>query len=332
MKRVTAITVALVLLFTLITACGGGSRSPSPTPTPAPAPAPAPRSEPEPEIEPETEQTSESGVNIGDIIDFGGLEWLILDISDDKALILSKEVLDNQEYYSELHADITWEDSDIRQYLNEQFYDDAFTPEEQMLIMETQVTNDDNPEHGTPGGNDTTDKIFLLSIDEATQYFPDDSARVGRDADGMLSAWMLRSPGMEGSVVARIYTDGPIDYDGALYNHQEQGVRPAMWIDLSGLAELSVPHESTPTSDYDWKQFLQDYEDWMNDYIDFMEKYNEDPTNIEFLTEYLELLEKMGDWAERAEEIEEDLANNPEALKDYLETLSRIIQRLSEIG
>ena len=88
--------------------------------------------------------------------------------------------------------------------------------------------------------------------------------------------------------------------------------------------------ENPVTPDYDWRQFLIDYEEWMDDYIAFLKKYEADPTNLELLTESLDLMIKAAEWAERAEEIETDLENDPDALKEYLEVLTRILKKLTD--
>jgi len=87
----------------------------------------------------------------------------------------------------------------------------------------------------------------------------------------------------------------------------------------------------TPTvPDYDWRQFLKDYEEWMDDYIAFLKKYEEDPNNLDLLMESLDLMIKAAEWAERAEEIEADLENDPVALKEYIEVLTRILKKLTD--
>jgi len=93
----------------------------------------------------------------------------------------------------------------------------------------------------------------------------------------------------------------------------------------------STENTETPAVlDYDWKQFLKDYEKWIDDYIAFLKKYEEDPTNLSLMTEALDLMIKAGEWAERAEEIEVDLENDPAALKEYNEVLSRILKKLTD--
>ncbi|MDD6035308.1 MAG: DUF6273 domain-containing protein [Lachnospiraceae bacterium] len=71
---------------------------------------------------------------------------------------------------------IEWHDKAMEagRWLNSDFYRTAFSEKERASIAETLVRNADNPEYGTEGGNDTRDKVFLLSIEEATTYFDSD--------------------------------------------------------------------------------------------------------------------------------------------------------------
>jgi len=81
----------------------------------------------------------------------------------------------------------------------------------------------------------------------------------------------------------------------------------------------------------DWRQWLSDYEEWVDEYIDFMERYAENPSDLSLLTEYMEFMTRLIEWTEQAAEIELDLVNDPAALTAYLETMSRILQRLAEV-
>jgi len=96
----------------------------------------------------------------------------------------------------------------------------------------------------------------------------------------------------------------------------------------------NTPEElnSIPSSNYDWKQFLKDYEEWVDSYIILLNKYNENPLDMSILTEYLEQMQKLVEWSEKADQVEIDLANDPNAMKEYLETLSRIILKLSGVS
>ena len=116
------------------------------------------------------------------------------------------------------------------------------------MIPSILVINDDNPTYGTNGGNNTTDRIFLLSIEEANNYFLSDSARAVKatayavsqgvyvsPTNNNSSWWWLRSSGIYSSLAARLITYGGIDADGNSVSSSIIGVRPALWIDFSNL-------------------------------------------------------------------------------------------------
>ena len=124
-----------------------------------------------------------SSVKVGDIIKFGSyeqdantsngkeaIEWQVLDKKDGKLLVISKYALDYQPFNT-TNDTVTWEDCSLRSWLNQRFINAAFTSEEKKKIQTTKVVNEDNPYWGSDGGNDTQDKVFLLSISEAAKYF-----------------------------------------------------------------------------------------------------------------------------------------------------------------
>ncbi|MDR0220206.1 MAG: FecR family protein, partial [Lachnospiraceae bacterium] len=188
-------------------------------------------------------QSSNDNYEVGDIVGFGGYEWRVLEVSDGKALLLSEYVLELRPYNGEWRDDLTfdeniaalsttWADCDLRAYLNGEFYD-SLGADIKARIVETQVVNDDNPEYGTPGGADTNDKIFLLSIDEAEAYFSDDTARIAYDSSGAASWWWLRSPGYGSRYAALVGRGGDVDVNGIYGIYIGYGgVRPALWLNL----------------------------------------------------------------------------------------------------
>ncbi len=125
-----------------------------------------------------------ANAKVGDIVTFGTyeqdgnaengaepIEWFILDMEDGQATLLSVYLLDGHRYHPEEMDKITWEDCELRAWLNDDFLNAAFTEAEQEHIAVTNVINEDNPIYGTPGGNDTADKIWLLSLGELEKYF-----------------------------------------------------------------------------------------------------------------------------------------------------------------
>lgn len=118
-------------------------------------------------------------VKSGEIITFGAypqtadgadlipIKWRVLQNSGNELFILSEYILDCKRYHGKSvditwHdcVDITWRDCDLRKWLNDEFYNIAFTATEKEFIKTTHCT--DNGE----GSSDTEDKVFLLSVNE----------------------------------------------------------------------------------------------------------------------------------------------------------------------
>ena len=177
-------------------------------------------------------------VTIGSI-DNQALEWTVLDIKGDKALVLCNYGI----AYTYLNASdrvYTWATCDVRQNMNTQaFLDQIFTAQEQELIVQTTITNSNNPDYGTSGGNSTSDKLFLLSADEVLTYFSSPSqtrCQAGRfiQQDQYFDwYWWLRTPGMNDNMASVVTPDGIVSTGGAYANDPNALIRPAMWIKLS---------------------------------------------------------------------------------------------------
>ncbi len=217
------------------------------------------------------EQTLSQNAAAGDVITFGhyeqdndldngpeAIEWIVLDVQDGKALLLSKYGLDAKPYNNE-RVDVTWENCTLRSWLNGTFLNEAFTAQEQNGILTTSVDNSSSQGYWrTNGGNNTQDRIFLLSYAEANKYLDvqyweiDGSdqnmksrtsptayalqAGAGtsddyKTADGAVTGWWwLRSPGDYQDYAASVDLDGSLNYDSV---HYASGVvRPALWINL----------------------------------------------------------------------------------------------------
>ena len=220
------------------------TKTASPVPTKTPAPTPKPTSTPLP------------AVKAGDHITLGkyeqngnaangreSIEWLVLTVENGRALVISRYGLDVKLYHESMQG-VTWENCSMRKWLNGDFYDSAFSSEEKARIRRVTLKNPDNPKFGTKGGNDTQDRIFLLSLDEVKLYFRNDSSRkmlptsyaqsngayVNR-ANGS-AWWWLRSPGNSSFSAAGVDTEGKIYSDGVRVNSMIGAVRPAFWIEL----------------------------------------------------------------------------------------------------
>lgn len=174
------------------------------------------------------------------------IEWLVLAKENSNVLLISKKALDCKSYNT-IEVNVTWETCSLRTWLNNDFLNYAFTKEEQAIINTTDVSADANPDYDTDPGNDTKDKVFLLSIEEANKYFDNNNERVCEptdyaDANGAYVYdeddtsncwWPLRSPGLNGRHVAGVFSDGEIGEKGGTITNYYACVRPAMWISLT---------------------------------------------------------------------------------------------------
>jgi hypothetical protein len=199
---------------------------------------------------------------VGDIVDFGGHEWRVLEVKDGKALLLSEYLLGTREF-NEGTTDVTWAECDLRAYLNGEFLE-RFGAGYRACIIETRNSNQDNQWSGTSGGEDTDDYVFLLSLEEVVKYFGDSGqlAKQPTDRDGFEAAsiddryneariayfknrelsmwWWLRSPGRLSDQRTSVQYNGYILVNGFEASGMEGGIRPAMWLDLA-MAEVALP-------------------------------------------------------------------------------------------
>lgn len=169
------------------------------------------------------------------------IEWIVLDEEDGKLLLISRLNLDIYEFNSE-YVETTWEESSLREWLNNTFLNDAFSAAEQARICEIELTNEDNPYFGTQGGNDTADKLFVLSLSEASSYFGADGDRQADTTEYAkvqgsypnsnygTSWYWCRTPGYSGDYFTFVSGNGAPFIGGNTVDHGASAVRPAMWI------------------------------------------------------------------------------------------------------
>ena len=231
------------------------------------------------------------------------VKWRVLSNAGGQLFLLSDQNLEVFQYHTE-RENVTWETSTIRSWLNgydasantggsngidytgDNFLDTAFSADEQAAIAVTRVVNEPNTDYDTDGGNDTTDRIFLLSIREAyysPTYFPRGTSAVstntayvaaggklgkGMNPAGAADWWWLRSPGFYNTDAAFIeWEDGTPNTDGQRVNYDRMAVRPAFNLKLSSVLFTSAADGGKPAnglaevaaySGKDWKLTLLD--------------------------------------------------------------------------
>ena len=181
------------------------------------------------------------------------IQWIVLDKIDGQLLLLSADVLEARQYHHVPFEEVTWENSDLRAWMNDDFYEGAFTPVQRGLIETVRNENADQSITGASGGVATDDRVFALSETESLIYFNTPAARsdVGaalasqHAAAGPLSVsedgtadWWLRSPGTYGFATQFVDVSGTPSLSGANVDLQ-YGARPALWIKVAGAGEES---------------------------------------------------------------------------------------------
>ena len=205
-------------------------------------------------------EKGKTGYMIGDIITFGAywqdrnaadgkkpIEWIVLDVNADGSLVLlSKYALDGKPYNTIDYA-VTWKTCTLRKWLNGDFCNAAFSAEEQARMKYTNIVNKAHPEYDTEGGKDTFERLWLLSINEVTdyfrkdqcyEYFTDNSSRICAptayaEAQGVYAYdgycwWWLRSPGCDSWCASYVNRVGIVNDYGYDVYCGTSGVRPAM--------------------------------------------------------------------------------------------------------
>ena len=199
------------------------------------------------------------------------IEWLVLDVQDGKALLISRYGLDAHRVDASEYQG--WDKSEIRSWLNSTFLNTAFTDKEQEGIVTTTVKTGNNADwvafakkegwnyNSVDGGSDTQDKIFLLSLEEAMEYGGysslEDFSNKGTEklqavptayavAQGAYQSssstlngvgccwWWLRSPGSISFSASFVGHGGSLDYFSVDYT--DEAVRPAFWLNLDSAA------------------------------------------------------------------------------------------------
>ncbi len=228
------------------------------------------------------------------------IQWRVLENTEGELFLLSDQNLDVFQY-NIANVNVTWATSTIRSWLNgydashnigtgyagvdytsDNFISTAFSDGERTAIAETNVVTADNG--SVDGGDDTTDKIFLLSIEQAqnSSFFSDNSSRIatntayvagGGTLDGYMNgvgeanSWWLRSPGIYAENVAYVAEGGSVYSNGGSVNRYDVAVRPAFHLGLNSVLFTSAAAGGKPegglqeVSEYDgnqWKLTLKD--------------------------------------------------------------------------
>lgn len=172
------------------------------------------------------------------------IEWIVLKEEEHCCLCISKYLLDCKQYHN-LSEIVIWQDCTLRNWLNHDFLMTAFSAEEREKILLSDIIN--------PAKN-TQDYIFLLSPDEAEEYFEFKERGAATTAyareqgawfleddcdDKNNGGWVLRYYGVEDDeggeegkydFITVVNFDGYIEYGADDVIAKNVCIRPAFWL------------------------------------------------------------------------------------------------------
>jgi hypothetical protein len=253
MKKLFSIILTLSLVTTLmltLAACGGeiepdlydltraaiGDEEVIPL-----DPPPEPTDDPEipieePEITEELDEPVEASIEVGNIIPFGDYDWRVLDVQDGRALIITENIIEKRPFNDDDNHKggtlIMWSDSELRSYLNNEFYS-SFNANDREKIIVTINQNPDNPWIVSGEDADTEDYIFLLSLEEVMQYFGGDigllydnrlDEPIPFEEEGFPTRWWWIDDERQGT--SRIIDE----YNSARIAYDDNGEAQAWWL------------------------------------------------------------------------------------------------------
>ena len=208
------------------------------------------------------EQTA-SAVHVGDIITLGQYEqdndldngpepidWIVITIDGNEAQLLSQYVLDAKPW-NDKPSRADWKNnSTLRLWLNDEFYNSVFTDEEKAVIITKEVENYGKGYKAEP----TADPVYLLSQFQADELFHswEDGRAIATPyamANGIYLStkykiggtptvmWWTRSPSWEGyNRAGYVAASGGVDWCGGeengKINNKRWGVRPVICVNL----------------------------------------------------------------------------------------------------
>ncbi len=198
-------------------------------------------------------------INRGDIVSFGfydqdgnaengseAIEWIVLEVEEDRVLLISRYILDAARFANPARS-TNYAGSDIRNWLNNDFKESAFSSAQQEVLLSFTVDPGKNESHPAVGqGQAVEDKVGILSIEQIYHYFPGFSDRqcrateraadngVFRAGNGF-SPWWTCTMGANSIQATLARSDGDINFDGRDLSLGTFGARPVICLSRDAL-------------------------------------------------------------------------------------------------
>ena len=170
----------------------------------------------------------------GNTVIFGNIRWLVADVQEGRLLLVQKTPQYTDVVFGTKGKDYSWESSEIREWLNDDFINENFSEAEKEYLIDSEIRTEANSDYQTLDDSVTQDYVFLLSEQEAGQY-----GEVLTGKDNRVS-WWLRTPGAEKESVEYVTADGKIITYGNIQSSKDLAIRPALWVQAEGTGSPSA--------------------------------------------------------------------------------------------
>ena len=199
-------------------------------------------------------------LRVGDVYQFGtyeqdnnvangkeDIDWLVLEKQNNKVLLISKHALEYKQYHTDRNM-IDWETSALRDWLNNEFINSAFSEDEKLVIPIVKINKHIENEHeNSASKSEIQDKIFLLSSLEVKKYFDSGTSLECNPTEYAFANatntkignencwwWLRTSLEKESLYFGHAHNDdGKIKILYTISDFDGCAVRPALWIDLN---------------------------------------------------------------------------------------------------
>lgn len=176
------------------------------------------------------------------------VKWIVLDEKDGYALLMTDRIIASRGWMDADSEGATWAESNLRRWLDNDFYNTAFSDEEKSHMALFDAVQLPNPRYDTPAGEATVDPVSLLSYQELIHYMPTDEERKTTPTDFAIAegcyqnpdgdaAWWLRSPGPSADAPEYLASRGNLGARTHYINDSTIGVRPVVWVESGYLSE-----------------------------------------------------------------------------------------------
>lgn len=152
----------------------------------------------------------------GKAVLYGNAKWIVLEKKETSAVLIRKNELPDVVYHDKAEK-VTWEDSTLRQYLNDRFCTESFLPTE-LTDIEERTTETAAGEEGI------SDRVYILDEEEFAAY---DTLLTKAKINNNLR---LRTPGKEGDATKFVSAKGKIVNYGFPVEEPGAAVHPVICV------------------------------------------------------------------------------------------------------